>query len=56
MRVGPVGLAMNTIDDVLAEAFHGGVPTEIETEVLARLPPQFRDVLTEFGHQFRTER
>jgi ADP-ribosylglycohydrolase len=39
----------------IAEAFHGGVPPEIETEVLARLPQEFRDVLTEFGRRFPTE-
>ena len=40
----------------IAEAFHGGVPQEIETEVLARLPQEFRDVLTEFGRRFQAER
>jgi ADP-ribosylglycohydrolase len=36
----------------IAEAFHGGVPEAISAEVLARLPPEFRDVIAEFGRRF----
>ena len=36
----------------IAEAFYGGVPDPIRTEVLARLPHEFRDVITRFKARF----
>src|SRR5688572_18426294 len=36
----------------IAEAFHGGVPEPIAQEVLARIPQEFRDVLSEFRRRF----
>jgi ADP-ribosylglycohydrolase len=36
----------------IAEAFHGGVPDAIGTEVLGRLPQDLRDVVAEFERRF----
>ena len=36
----------------IAEAFYGGVPEPIPTEVLSRLPQEFRDVIAEFNERF----
>jgi ADP-ribosylglycohydrolase len=36
----------------IAEAFYGGVPDPIRTEVLSRLPLEFRQVITEFNKRF----
>jgi len=36
----------------IAEAFYGGVPDPIRTEVLSRLPLEFRQVIAEFNERF----
>jgi len=36
----------------IAEAFYGGVPDVIRTEVLSRLPQEFRDVIAKFNGRF----
>jgi len=36
----------------IAEAFYGGVPEPIRTEVLSRLPQEFRDVIADFNARF----
>jgi ADP-ribosylglycohydrolase len=36
----------------IAEAFYGGVPDPIRTEVLSRLPHEFREVITRFNARF----
>jgi len=36
----------------IAEAFYGGVPDAIRTEVLSRLPQEFRDVIAKFNERF----
>ena len=36
----------------IAEAFYGGVPDPIRTEVLSRLPLEFREVIAEFNARF----
>jgi len=46
------GSVPEAITGGIAEAFHGGVPEAISVEVLARLPPEFRDVIAEFGRRF----
>lgn len=40
----------------IAEAFYGGVPDPIRTEVLSRLPPEFRQVITRFDARFGARR
>jgi ADP-ribosylglycohydrolase len=36
----------------IAEAFYGGVPDTIATEVLSRLPHEFRQLIAEFNERF----
>ena len=43
---------MGAITGGIAEAFYGGVPEHIKTEVLKRLPNEFIDVLQGFYHKF----
>ena len=58
MRVGPVGLAMRTADELLTQAVRSAAVTHDHTEgamaaeVLSRLPYEFREVIAEFNERF----
>ena len=44
------------IAGAVAEAFHGGVPEQIATEVWIRLPEEFRSVVRRFRNRFAEKR
>ena len=43
---------MGAIAGGIAEAFYGGVPVHIQTEVLKRLPEEFVEIMTRFWEKF----
>ncbi|MEM1214227.1 MAG: ADP-ribosylglycohydrolase family protein [Bacteroidota bacterium] len=43
---------MASIAGAIAEAFYGGVPAEIEHEVMQRIPDNFKDIITAFYERF----
>ena len=43
---------MASIAGAIAEAFYGGVPVEIELEVMGRIPEEFRSVISAFYKEF----
>ena len=43
---------MACIAGSIAEAFYGGVPVEIEKEVMGRIPEEFREVISDFYKEY----
>jgi ADP-ribosylglycohydrolase len=43
---------MAAISGSIAEAYYGGVPTEIEAEVRRRLPPELIQIVDRFASLF----
>jgi len=46
------GILLGAIAGGIAEAYYGGVPDEIQTEVMKRLPENFIDVMQSFYDRF----
>ena len=43
---------MACIAGAIAEAFYGGVPVEIELEVMGRIPTDFQQIIADFYREY----